>query len=255
MQGGYVSRRVRRQTPLRENARASSFRQEEQASGQTVFLCATARCHPAALRFSPGDRRRPEILGRAQRAVARPRGEGLRGARGRPPHGVRRFRRQYPGRQLRRGQRDAVGPGHVRPAGRCRGRGATGARRSEVPPARRETEWRFRHRSDEGPRQGQRVAAPQEAGRVRRRGLGRGGARLQRALRPHPGRDRAQPAGAQDQTRNGGRGRSRLGHQSAGQARAHARREDASRPVRSCAGRAQTAAVKKKAKKHRPGEA
>ena len=174
MQGGYVSRRVRCQTPLRENAGASSFRREEQACGQTVFLCATARCHPAALRLSPGDRRRPEILGRAQRAVARPGGEGLRGARGRPPRGVRRFRRQHSGRQLRRRQRDAVGPRHVRPAGRCRGRGATGARRSEVPPARRKAEGRFRHRPHEAPRQGQgqRVAAHQEARRVRRRRAG-----------------------------------------------------------------------------------
>ena len=68
--------------------------------------------------------------------------------------------------------------------------------------------------------QGQRVAADQEARRVRGAGLGRGGPRLQRALRPHPGRDRAESAGAQDQAQDRRRGRSRLGEQSAREARA-----------------------------------
>ena len=88
------------------------------------------------------------------------------------PDRLRRFRRQHSGGQLRRGQRHAVGPRHVRTAGRRRRRGADRARRPEVPPARREAEGRFRAGPHEGPRQGQRVAAHQEARRVRRRRAG-----------------------------------------------------------------------------------
>ena len=46
--------------------------------------------------------------------------EAFRRPRGRSPPRVRRFRRQHSGRQLRRGQRHAVGPRHVRTAGRRR---------------------------------------------------------------------------------------------------------------------------------------
>ena len=84
-----------------------------------------------------------------------------------------------------------------------------------------------------GKRQGQRVAAHQEARRVRRPGLGRGGAGLQRALRPYPGGDRAQPAGAQDQAQNRRRRRSRLGHQSARQTRRAPRSLSTNPPPRS----------------------
>ena len=46
-------------------------------------------------------------------------------------------------------------------------------------------------------------------------GLGRRGARLQRALRPHAGGDRAESAGAQDEAQDRRRGRPRLGEQTA----------------------------------------
>ncbi len=87
-------------------------------------------------------------------AVARPGRQGLRRACGRPPRRVRRFRRQHSGGQLRRRQRHAVGSRDVRSAGRYPCRGATGARRSEVPPARRKAEGRFRHRAHESARKG-----------------------------------------------------------------------------------------------------
>ena len=58
-------------------------------------------------------------------------------------------------------------------------------------------------------------------------GLGRGGARLQRALRPHTGGNRAEPAGAESQAEDRRRGRSRLGKQPAGEARRPARRRGA----------------------------
>src|ERR1700719_2103635 len=88
--GTYASRRIRRQTPVREHARASSRQIEKQARGQ-LFLRAARRGHAAALRFSSGNRRRAEILGRAEGADARPVGETFRGARGRSSRRVRRF--------------------------------------------------------------------------------------------------------------------------------------------------------------------
>src|SRR5207249_2382440 len=66
--------------------------------------------HPAPFRSAARDGRGAEIVGRAQRAVARPgRQTPRRPCRG-PPHRVRRFRGDHPRRQLRRGRGDRVGP-------------------------------------------------------------------------------------------------------------------------------------------------
>ena len=63
----------------------------------------------------------------------RSRRQTLRRARGGSPDRLRRLRGQHPGGKLRRGQRDVVGPRHVRAARRRRRRGADRARRPQIP--------------------------------------------------------------------------------------------------------------------------
>src|SRR3954454_17551760 len=85
----YGARRIRGETKVRENARASSGKDQEQPGCQSLLLCAAARRDPPPLRLSPGDRRRAEVVGGTERPEPRPRGEALRGSRGGPPGGVR----------------------------------------------------------------------------------------------------------------------------------------------------------------------
>ena len=186
--------------------------EEEQAGGQTVFLCATARCHAAALRLSPGDRRRFEILGRAQGAVARPGGE----ASSRRTWKITPWSTATSKATFRRAI-TAAGSVMLWDRGTFDLLGDVAA---EAQLARGDLKFRLHGEKLKGD-----FAIVHMKGRgkgnewllIKKRdefavaGLGRGGAGVQRAFRPHAGRDRAQPAGAQDQARDGGRGRSRMG--------------------------------------------
>ena len=138
-------------------------------------------------------------VGRAQRPFARAALQVPGRQSRRSSARIRRIRRQHSRRQLRRGQRHAVGPRHMGIAGRQAGRRAARARRPEVPPARRKAEGRIRHGPHEESRQRQRVAAHQEARCRCRARLGHRAVRLERAFRPHAAGDRAGPARPQDQ--------------------------------------------------------
>ena len=63
-----------RETQIRENSGAGAARQGAgRGQRRAVLLRAASRRHPPALRFPPGNRRRAGILGRSQRPHARPR--------------------------------------------------------------------------------------------------------------------------------------------------------------------------------------
>ena len=107
------------------------------------------------------------------------------------------FEGNYSGGQLRRRQRHAVGPRHVRIAGRRSRRGTTGARRFQVPLARRKAQRRFRAGPHEGPPgKGNEWLLIKKRDEFAAPGWDVESARLQRALRPHPAGDRAESAGA-----------------------------------------------------------
>ena len=178
---------------------------------RAALLRAASRRHPPALRFPPGDRRRAGFLGGSQRSVARAALQAFLAAKVEDhPLEYGELRGQHSGRQLRRRQRDAVGPRHLGTAGRRAGGRATRARRSQVPPARRKAQGRVRAGAHEESRQGQRMAADQEARRRRRARLGHRATRLERALRPHAAGDRAGLARPQDQAEDGRRSAARM---------------------------------------------
>ena len=187
---------------------------------RAALLRAAPRRHAAALRFPPGDRRRAGFVGRSQRPFARAALQIPGRQSGRSSARIRRIRGQHSGGKLRRGQRHAVGSRHVGIAGRRARRRATRARRSEVPPAWREAEGRVRHRPHEESRQGQRMAAHQEARCRCGARLGHRAIRLERALRPHPAGDRAGLARAQDQAEDGRRSAARMEKPACGAGRA-----------------------------------
>src|SRR6184192_3797230 len=96
--------------------------------------------HPPPFRPAARDGRSIEIVGRAQRAVARPRRKAPRRPCRGPPHRVRRLRGAHSRGQLRRGRRDRVGPRRVganrRSGGRIR-KGKTALRAARLQAARR----------------------------------------------------------------------------------------------------------------------
>ena len=208
-----MARRVRAKTSFFEHAGTRASLPIRASGFQTgaLLLRAAARRHAPALRFPAGDRRRPEVLGGAQGPHARSR------RRSAWPPWWKTIPLEYGGFE-----------GNI-PAGNY-GAGSVmlwdrgtfellGDVPAEAQLARGDLKFRLHGEKlngdfaivrMKGARQGQRVAADQEARRVRGAGMGRRGARLERALRPHPGRDRpqdlpAQARQAQDRRRGGPR--------------------------------------------------
>ena len=107
----------------RSRALADRARQEGQAAAGPVLLRAEAPRQPPALRLPARAQRRPALVGGPEGAVARSEDQAARDARRGSSVRVRHVRGRHP-RGLRRGHRDAVGPGHVDAGGRRRRRGA-----------------------------------------------------------------------------------------------------------------------------------
>ena len=81
---------------------------------------AAARRAPDSLRFSPRVRRRSEVLGGSEGAVAEPGRQAAGGSRRGSPRRLRQLRRRHPARQLRRRRRHRLGPRPVDRAERHR---------------------------------------------------------------------------------------------------------------------------------------
>ena len=133
------------------------------AAGRPAVRRPAARRAPHSLRFSARVRRRAEVLGRAEGAVAEPGRQALGGPRRGPPRRLRQLRGRDPARQLRRGRRHRLGP---RPVGRAerhrrRVRQGQAAVRAARPQAARQVDARQNEARQE------RVAADQGARRVR----------------------------------------------------------------------------------------
>src|SRR5215831_16602143 len=87
-------RGISQETRLQEDTRAGRQGRQDEDEG-TLLLCPEAPREPAALRPPAGTRRRPPLLGRAQRTVAQPNRQAARDARRGSPDRLRGLRRRH----------------------------------------------------------------------------------------------------------------------------------------------------------------
>ena len=184
-----------------QDARASA-RRTEAAGAQPHVRRAAARRAANALRRPPRNRRRLEVVARAQGPVARPGREAARRHDGGPPAGVRVLRGRNPERRVRRGPDDRLGRRRLlarrrrhAPLRRPRGVAAanarrTGGRQAVVHAAGPQAARLVGAREDE-PR-AERLAADQAPGPARRPAQG------------HPTRGRVRPIGSDHRRPEGG---------------------------------------------------
>ena len=150
----------------------------EKQSGHRFVVQRPSR-HAPALRLSPGNGGRAEVVGGAERAVARSRGQAAGHAGRGSSRFVFRLRRHDSRRQLRRWLGDGLGRWNlgaalagsgewrIRSWNRQRSCGDAGQRRSQIPLEREASDGRFRSGSHQGsPRrqQRERMAFDQEEG-------------------------------------------------------------------------------------------
>ena len=129
-----------RQARLREDPRAR--RRGGGGAGRGAVRHPGAPRHAAALGPAARARRRPGLVGDPQRDPRRPRRQPAGGPHRGPSARVPGLPRQDPGRRVRGGHHDDLGPGHVRdpPVGGEEGRGHL-PRRAPVGPLRAVPDW------------------------------------------------------------------------------------------------------------------
>ena len=103
------AQRIFRQAPLRSHPRAAAGRAVEGGSGPLLFVVQQHSARRAALRLPARVRRRAEVLGGAEGAVARSGRQAPRRATRGPSVRLRLVRGRDPARPVRRGRGDRLG--------------------------------------------------------------------------------------------------------------------------------------------------